>query len=183
MKQSIKKHLYGLLACLMLVSCNNQETLQTYFVDRQETPNFTSADLPTSIVSLEETLLTDDQKDAYQSIKRLNFLGYKIKDTSNLADFNAEVSKVKNILNGSNYNDLMEFNSHGGKVVVKYLGDDEKVDEFIVFGNSKDMGFGIVRVLGDDMSPAKIMALTEALKNADIDEDQLKGLTNFFVGE
>ncbi|RSK39347.1 DUF4252 domain-containing protein [Mangrovimonas spongiae] len=180
MIQSIKKYLYGLLACVMLASCNSGETLQTYFVDRQETPDFTSADLPTSIVMFDKATLTEEQKAAYESVEKLNFLGYKIKDSGNLTTYNTEVAKVKTILNDTKYKDLMEFNDRGGKVVIKYLGEDDSVDEFVVFGSSKDMGFGIVRVLGDNMSPSKIVTLTKAIREADIDTTQLKGLEGFF---
>jgi len=46
--------------------------------------------------------------------------------------------------------------------------------------NSKEKGFGIVRVLGDDMEPAKIMTLGDALKDADFDDKQLQGFSDFF---
>ena len=57
---------------------------------------------------------------------------------------------------------------------------DDTADEFIVFASSKEMGFGIVRVLGDKMSPEKMMTLADAMKNSDIDESQLGGIMDFF---
>ena len=177
--QSIKYTLFSLLAVIMLVSCNNGESLQTYFVDNQETPDFISADLPTSIVELDESTLTEDQKIAYKSVKRLNFLGYKIKE-NNLATYNSELLKVKNILKDEKYNELIEFNDSGNKIVVKYLGDDDSAEEVIIFGSSQEMGFGIVRVLGDDMRPEQMAALVNALQNADFDQSKLNGITDFF---
>ena len=179
MNSSIKKLLFSLLACIVLVSCNNGQSLQTYFVDNQETPDFLSADLPTTIVKIDESTLSKDQKEAYNSVKRLNFLGYNIKE-NNLEDYTLELSKVKSILNNKKYNDLIEFNDKAAKVVVKYIGDDDTADEFVVFASSKDMGFGIVRILGDNMRPEKMATLVDALQNADFDESQLNGITDFF---
>lgn len=179
MKQSVKNIVLAVFTTIVLVSCNNGVTLQRYFVDNQESGNFTSVDLPISIVNLDESKLTEPQKEAYNSVKRLNFLGYKL-DKNNVEAFNTELAKVKAILKDKKYNDLMEFNDKQAKVIVKYLGDDDNADEFVVFASSKDMGFGIVRVLGDHMSPEKMMTLASAMKNSDIDESQLGGIMDFF---
>lgn len=179
MKQSVKNIVLALFTTMVLVSCNNGATLQRYFVDNQESGNFTSVDLPISIVNLDESKLTETQKEAYNSVKRLNFLGYKL-DKNNVESFNTELAKVKAILKDNKYNDLIEFNDKQAKVIVKYLGNDDNADEFVVFASSKDMGFGIVRVLGDHMSPEKMMTLADAMKNSDIDESQLGGIMDFF---
>ena len=42
------------------------------------------------------------------------------------------------------------------------------------------MGFGIVRILGDDMNPEKMVTLISALQNANIEEDQIGNIMNFF---
>lgn len=179
MNPSIKLTFFSLLACIMLVSCNNGESLQTYFVDNQETPDFISADIPTTIVELDQTTLTEDQKEAFNSVKRLNFLGFKLTENNQDA-YAQELSKVKSILNDKKYIELMEFNDRAAKVVVKYIGDDDAADEFIVFTSSKDMGFGIVRILGNDMRPEKMATLVNAIQNADIDSSQLEDIAGFF---
>ena len=179
MKTSIKTIFYGLLAIIMLVSCNNGPTLQTYFVDNQESANFISADIPTSVVSLDETELSEDQKDAYNSLQKLNFLGYKMNE-SNTDEYKAELEKVKLILQDKKYIELMEFRDKAMKFQIKYIGDDESAEEVIIFANSPDMGFGIVRVLGNDMRPEKIATLANAVQSADFDESQLNGITDFF---
>src|SRR5690554_7201088 len=92
MNPSIKLTFFSLLACIMLVSCNNGESLQTYFVDNQETPDFISADIPTTIVELDQTTLTEDQKEAYNSVKRLNFLGFKDRKSTRLNSSHVRIS-------------------------------------------------------------------------------------------
>ena len=163
----------------MLVGCNNGESLQTYFVDNQETPDFISADIPTTIVELDETTLSEDQKEAYKSVKRLNFLGFKLTD-SNQDVYNQELAKVKSILSNKKYIELLEFNDKAAKVVVKYIGDDDAAEEFIVFTSSKDMGFGVVRILGNNMRPEKMATLVDAVQKANIDSSQFEDVIGFF---
>ncbi len=180
MKQSIIKLLIGSFLITAFISCNQGPTLQSYIVDNQETNNFTTIDLPTSVVSFDESKLTDDQKQAYKSVKRLNFLGYTMKD-GNEAEYKEELQKVKSILKDKKYKELMRMgNNEDGKVLIKYLGSETKIDELIVFGNANDQGFGILRVLGKNMQPDNMVKLVDAMQNADIDEDQLKGITEFF---
>jgi len=179
MQTTVKYIVTTIIAALLLMSCNDGVTLQRYYVDNQESTNFTTVDLPVSIIKLDETKLTEEQKEAYNSVKRLNFLGYKY-DESNEAEYNAELVKVKTILKNKKYSDLMDFNDKSAKISVKYLGDGDESDEFIVFASSKEMGFGIVRILGDNMSPEKMMTLADAMKNSDIDESQLGDIMEFF---
>lgn len=179
MKQSIKKSLLSLLALIMLASCSNKESLQTYFVDNQETASFTTIDIPTSLVNFADDSLSDDEKNAFESVDKLNFLGYKL-DSSNLDNYKAEMDKVKTILSDEKYIELGEFSLQGSKMVVKYIGNDDIADEFIIFGNSSDVGFGVLRVLGDDMSPAKLYMLAQSMNKGSFDESKLSGLTDFF---
>ena len=180
MKQSIIKLVIGSFLITAFISCNQGPTLQSYIVDNQETNNFTTIDLPTSVVSFDESKLTDDQKQAYKSVKRLNFLGYRMQD-GNEAEYKAELQKVKSILKDKKYKELMRMgNNEDGKVLIKYLGSETKIEELIVFGNANDQGFGILRVLGKNMQPDNMVKLVDAMQNADIDEDQLKGITEFF---
>jgi len=168
-----------LLTLIVLASCSNKESLQTYFVDNQETASFTTLDIPTSIVSFEDSTLSVEEKLAFESVDKLNFLGFKL-DSNNLDNYQAEMDKVKNILSNEKYIDLGEFSMQGSKMVVKYIGDDDIADEFIIFGNSKDFGFGVLRVLGDDMSPAKLYLLAQSMNKGSVDNSQLQSLTDFF---
>lgn len=42
------------------------------------------------------------------------------------------------------------------------------------------MGFGIVRILGDDMNPDKMVTLISAFQNANIEEGQIENIMNYF---
>lgn len=179
MKRIFNYVAFTLLIGAIFTSCNSDPTLQRYFVDSQESANFISQDVPLSMVKIDDSQFTEDQKEAYNSVKRLNFLGYRANE-SNVEELEAEVAIVKEILSDAKYQDLMEFSDKGNKIVVKYLGDDDEADEVIIFGSAKELGFGVVRVLGDDMSPDKMVTLVSALKDANVDESNVQDIMNFF---
>lgn len=179
MKRAIKYIIYTFLATAFLTSCGDGVSLQRYYVDNQESKNFITQDIPLSMVEIDKSSFTQEQTEAYNSVNKLNFLGYK-SDASNLENFNAEVAKVKTILSDSKYNDLMEFSDKGNKILVKYVGDDDEADEVVVFGSAKDTGFGIVRILGNNMNPDKMITLIEAFQKANIDKKQVEDIMNFF---
>jgi len=52
---------------LLLVSCNSEPSLQRYFVDHQELPNFMSQDVPISMLKVDEASFTAAQQEAYKS--------------------------------------------------------------------------------------------------------------------
>lgn len=130
---SLTKHIVVLVVLVATIfSCNQNPSLQTYFVDNQEKPNFLSLDVPVSMLNIDQTKLTEDQKEAYNSVQKLNMLAYR-KDSVATADYKDELSKVKAILDDDKYEELMRGgNSTDGKFMVKYVGEDDDIDEFIL---------------------------------------------------
>jgi len=179
MKRAVQNMLLSLFTTAILVSCSSGPTLQTYFVDHQEEPNFISQDLPISMLNMDTATFTEEEHEAFKSVKRLNFLGFKANE-NNAEVAKAEIATVKNILKGEKYKDLIEFSHKGNKFTVKYIGTDEEADEFIILGDSKEIGFGVVRVLGNDMNPSKMMTLANSLQKADIDTSKLNSIQSFF---
>lgn len=144
-----------------MVSCDSNPTLQKYYVDSNENNDFISVDIPASLLSLKNENTSAEVKETLKSIKKVNFLGFQLKD-SNKAEFKIEKQKVKEILKNPKYQELF---SMGGKqsVSVKFLGEEDAIDEIIVYGSDKDKGFALVRILGNKMDPSKMMALAEEL--------------------
>ena len=179
MIQSIKKSIVMLLLVVAYTSCNQGPTLQTYFVDNQVKPGFLSVDAPISLLNIEKVNLTEEQKEAYESIDKLNILAYRL-DNSNMAEYDVELANVKTILKNPKYEELMRGgNSVDGRFMVMFIGDVDNVDELILFGNAKDKGFVVARVLGNDMNAGKIMSLQSVLKDMDFENANLKGITDF----
>ncbi|NRB59299.1 MAG: DUF4252 domain-containing protein [Winogradskyella sp.] len=180
MKQSIKKIIAMLTLVVAFTSCNQGPSLQTYFVDNELKPGFISADLPTSLINVENVDFTDEQKEAYESIDKLNVLAFKV-DVDNIEEYKEELKKVKVILKNEKYEELMRGgNSTDGKFSVNFIGDVDSIDELIVFANANDKGFLVARVLGDDMNAGKLMSLQSALKDMNFEDANLNGITDFF---
>lgn len=118
---------------VLVMGCQPQPTLQTYFVDHQETPSFISMDIPISFLEADKLQLTKNQEKAIHSIKKLNMLGYSLKSGSEEI-YAKEVQTIKTLLKSNKYNELMRMgNSKDGRIHISYVGDEEAVDEIIIF--------------------------------------------------
>ena len=180
MNSSIKTIIMMLFLVVTLQSCNQDPTLQSFYVDSELAPGFTSLDVPISLLKIDETLLDEEQQEAYDSVDKLSLIAFVTEET-NKEQMAIEYAKVKTILENPKYEELIRGgNSTDGKFVVKCIGDGDNVDEFILLGNSNEAGFAVVRVLGDDMNFAKIMKLASVLDEGNIEESQLKEITKFF---
>ena len=180
MKKSIKTLSIAILGMVMLLSCNNQKTIQEYYVEKQESNDFIAIDLPASIVDVSESA-SEETKATMKTIKKLNVLAFKL-DDENRAEFEKEQAEVKQILKNDRYNELMRMKHEGMNIVINYQGSDEAVDEFILFASDDSKGFALARVLGDKMEPAKIMKMAEDMKNLDADSSALAELGELFSG-
>ncbi len=180
MTQSIKKLSVISFLVATLMSCNQGPTLQTYYVDNEQRPGYAQYDAPTSLINIDkvEMEMTDEQKEAYKSVDKLNILVYT--PTDSLQGISEEIAKVNKILKDPKYEELIRGNTEDGKFSIKYIGDVDNVDELILFGSSKDRGFVIARLLGDNMNAGKIYSLRNVLQNVTIDDSNLDRLTEFF---
>lgn len=165
MKNSIKKLSLVLLAAFVLVACNNQPTIQEYYVKKQENDNFIAIDLPASLLKVEDGA-SDETKKTMSTIKKLNILAFKVTE-SNAAEFKTELAQVKSILKGDQYSELMRMKHEGINIVINYQGEDDAIDEFLLLASDNDKGFALARVLGDKMQPEKIMKMAEDFNNID----------------
>jgi hypothetical protein len=163
------KKVYQLFLFVLLVtmaSCSSEQSLQQYYVANSENPNFLSFDVPVSILDLKKADLSAKQQEAIASLKKLDVLAFK-KTSENTADFSSEKTAVKAILKNDDFIELMKMNTPYGKATVKYLGDEDAIDEVIIYGDNEDQGFALIRVLGDDMNPANMLQLLQAIQKSD----------------
>lgn len=155
------------LMALMVMSCNTEQTLQEYIVESKENNEYMSIDMPASIIHLEKTNITEEEKATLATIKKMNFLAFRLSDT-NKEMYLTEKQKVKKILKQQGITELMSVKGKIGDVVVGFVGSSEAIDEVIIFGASDDKGFAFARVLGENMNPADILKIAQHLK---IDDD------------
>lgn len=165
----------AILALLTFVSCNSEPSLQKYFVENTDKKDFIALDVSPTILNLDSTKLSAEQKEAINSFDKMNILAFKAND-KNQVQFEAERNKVKAILKDPKYQELMKVGSGKDGASISYVGSDENIKEFIVFANRKENGFAVVRVLGNNMNPNNIMTLMSVLKESKIDMEQLKPL-------
>ena len=180
MIQSIKKIAVMLVLVIAFTSCNQGPTLQTYFVDNELKPGFVSGDIPASFLNVEQVILTEEQKEAYESIDKLNVLAFTLGE-DNKEVYKTELAKVKTILKNDKYEELIRGgNNIDGRFKVMFIGDVDHIDELIIFGNANDRGFMVARVLGDDMNAGKLMSLQSVVKDMNFEDANLNGLQDFF---
>ena len=74
----------------------------------------------------------------------------------------------------------MKYGSNKQGETLKYLGEEEAIDEIIVFASDDEKGFALFRLLGEKMEPAKMMKLMSAIEKGDLDVSKLESLGNIF---
>ena len=163
------------LASILLLSCNSEPSLQKYFVEKSEDKDFVALDVSPNIINVDKSKLTPEQKTALESFDKMNILAFKL-DDKNKAQYEAESKKLSQILKGKEYQELMKVGSGKDGASVSFVGDDEHINEFVLYANKKENGFAVVRVLGKDMNPTTIMNMVSILKESNLDLEQLKPL-------
>ncbi|WP_309609168.1 DUF4252 domain-containing protein [Flavobacterium sp.] len=164
---------------LLLFGCKSEPSLQKYFVENTENKNFVSVDLTPKMLNVDAQKLNTSQKEALNSFEKVNVLAFKINDT-NKSEFEIERAKVTTILKNEKYQQLMKFGSGKEGAQISYVGTDDHIEEFVIFGNKSENGFAVVRVLGKDMNPTHILEMISVLKNSNINTNQLKSLESIF---
>lgn len=151
-----------LLVAFVTVSCKN-ESLQTYLVESQEKEGFITFDLPASVLQLSLDKASEEDKKAYESIKKINITGVPYKNLDETS-YEAEKERLKSILKKSSYKELMKFKKDGANAAIYYSGDADAIDEIIAFGYGKEMGVGVARILGENMNPSQILQMVQKAK-------------------
>lgn len=163
---------------LLFVSCNQEPSLQKYFINKSEQNDFFVMDLSNSFIDTNKMTLSEKEKKALNSFEKINILAFK-KDSLNEKKYLTEEGEVKKLLNDKKYQELIRFGNHkeGGKIYA--LEEGNKIDEFVVFVNQKEKGFVVLRVLGDNMDLSQVMNLASLIGKANLNIDQLKPLGEY----
>ena len=163
------------LTSLLLLSCDSKPTIQKYFVVNSENKDFLALDISPTILNVDKTKLTAEQKKALESFDKMNVLVFKL-DENNQPQYEVESQKITQILKDKSYQQLMKVGSGKDGATISFVGDEDDIDEFVVFAKRKENGFAVVRILGNDMNPNNIMTMLSVLKESKIDTAQLAPL-------
>lgn len=166
------------ITALVLISCNDK-SLQKYLVQKQDDPKFMKVDIPTSLLEGENSNLTAEEKEILSSIKKINVVAYPIKD-ANLTEFEVEKQELESILAQEQYKDLTRINSNDWSATLKYTGDDDTIDEVIVFASDNTKGFAVFRLLGENMRPEQMLQLMKTIEKGGVDLSPIGGMMKGF---
>jgi ribosomal protein L23 len=174
MKSVLKFISAAFVIVISTIACDNNPSLQKYYVDSKENSEFISVDLPSSIIQLKDTEVSEELKNTLETIKKINFLALQLTET-NEELYTVEKQKVNTILKNPKYKQLMRMNIGKANVSVNFIGEDDAIDEVVLFGADNNKGFAVVRVIGENMNPSDIMKLANEIK-LDGDSEQMKQL-------
>ncbi|WP_420573962.1 DUF4252 domain-containing protein [Kordia sp.] len=144
-----------MLVIIGISSCSDKNSLHNYILDNAEKIGFSSSTIPISSIKGQGLELTEKQEEAFNAIERVNVLVYQVNQEKK-EEFTAEKAKIKSILKQSKYEELVNLGSKG---LIKFVGEEEAIDEIVIFVANKEMGFAVTRIVGDDMTMNKFMEL------------------------
>jgi hypothetical protein len=156
---------FAIFLILTLTGCNQDQTLQEYFVEKQASDSFVSLDIPSSILSLKSNA-SEESKKAMASIKKVNLVLYKIKKEDQ-KEFLMEKDQIKRILKGKKFSELMRMKKENMNIQLTYIGGEDFIDELVVFASNDDTGLLVARVLGDHMRPEDLSTLVKDIERID----------------
>lgn len=165
MKKIARLTLVIFFTSIAFIACEKEQSLQEYFIEKQESNNFISFDVPAGVLQLDENA-TQDTKETLASLKKLNVIAFRINETNKL-NYTSEIDQVKNILKNDKFNELVRMKHEKASIMVKYLGTDDAIDEVILFASDQSKGFAVARLLGNKMQPEKIMKLIQNMDELD----------------
>jgi hypothetical protein len=139
-----------------------QPDLEVFIFDKQEQPGVISFDIQSGLLSETETL-DEDAREALKSLKKINVLLFPVKKAQDDIRNRKDIEQLDNILKKDKYQPLMSFGSGKSKAKMYLVGDEDQVDEIIIYARDKDKGWGLFRLLGKDMNPAAMMKVLKHL--------------------
>ncbi len=167
-----------ILGLVALTSCSDK-SLQKYLVEKQDDDKFVKMDVAASLLQGRNSNFTQEEKDILNTIKKVNVVAYPIKE-GDTADFEKERNELKNILDQDQYKELTRIKSNDWNATLKYTGEEDAIDEVIVFASDDKRGFAVFRLLGENMRPDQMLKLMKSAERGDLDVSKLEGFGKIF---
>lgn len=168
------------LIMMLFASCSQEPTLQKYFVEKSNQPGFFTLDIAPTFIKTDSLKLSAEEQEALKSLHKFNILAFTAND-KNKEQLKNEKEKVKALLKGDEYEELMHVGSAEQGASIHTIGEGDNLEEVIVYIHQKEKGLTVVRVLGEDMNPNNIMTLIGLLQKAPLDKEQLKPLQSLMI--
>jgi len=165
-----------LLLVFLATSCKNEKSLQKYLVETSGKEGFITGDIPVSSLISAKADVSEEIKETIKSVQKIN-VAFLQKTTENQALYETEKNTLKNIFTNNNYKSLGKMKAQGMNVTLYFTGETDAIDEIIAFGYSNEVGVGVARLLGKNMSPAKML---EMMNYINVNQESMKDFGNIF---
>lgn len=163
-------YLVPLLVVILTISCKQGQSLQQYFVEKMEDSSFLIVNLPLALDSLFKNNLTPQEQKFIEGVGKLNLLVYR-KDSTSAASYQNEVTQLKNILASTRYQHLMDFKAFDtAQGNLLFEGETDQINEGIIFIETAQYGFGVLRILGSDLNPGVLLGLSKKINPEQIEK-------------
>ncbi|CAM1343612.1 DUF4252 domain-containing protein [Tenacibaculum amylolyticum] len=177
------KKLYLLIVlCVIstMISCK-KESLQGYLIETQENTSYTRLDFSTSMLASFLENASEEDKGTFESVKKVN-IAFLPMNKATEEEINVERKRLKTIMKDTDYKSLIRINDKRGKGTIYYAGEADAIDEIVAVFYVKEFGFGVARVLGENMNPAKVMSMVQKT-NLEKNGPNLEKIKDMFGGE
>ncbi|MGO1751554.1 MULTISPECIES: DUF4252 domain-containing protein [Psychroflexus] len=161
----MKKYLTIIILAL-LVSCQNQQSVQEYLVEKQNDPAFKTMSLTPDILLASYDGLSEEQIKTVKKIKSVNFAYLSHDDQK----FTSESETLENIIKLESYESLMRMNDGSQKMNLLYLGEPEDIDELLFYGKSENFGMILSRVNSKELEPNDMVKIVKILEKLELDQ-------------
>ena len=175
-KASFLKGLGFLSLMVFAMACSKGPSLQSYYVEKSEDPNFISLTVPASILNIAVDSLGADQQEALATLKKLNVLIFRNTQQDDNQLLNTEAATIQKILAKGTYIELMKLRSEGYQGSLSYLGTEDAIDEMVIYAKGGKEGFALIRIMGEGMNPKHIKPFVEALQKSKAKPEDFKNL-------
>ena len=163
----IHKSLVVLGVMFIVMSCQQEMSLQSYLVEKENDSSFISASLSSNLIFQNLDTLSTELNTSLRKIKKVNLLALsKNKGGDNLANENDQLNAV---LSNSEYDILMQFNSSDRIAKLLYGGEDSNINDLILYGFDDQKGLLLLIMHGEDMNATDLYNISQSAQQLNFD--------------
>lgn len=173
----LKNIIIIVITIILALSCKREETLQRFMAENQERNDIIAFDISSNMLTLKENAEKSENIEILKTIENASIIAFNL-DSTNQKTYKQDVEKLNIVLNSKKYNELMRMGKGQNGVKVLTLGNENTLDEVIVYSKDDKKGWVIVRITGKNMAIDKIMGLINKIDINDV--EQIKKIVAIF---
>ncbi|MFY7810141.1 MAG: DUF4252 domain-containing protein [Flavobacterium sp.] len=167
------------IVLVVFMSCNNKPSLQKFMVENTDKKDFIALDFSSDVLNIPKNKLTKDENEALKSLKKINVLGFK-KNQTNDKEYEINKNKLFEMMKDTTtYQEIMKVGNLKQSAAIYVLENKKGIEEIVIIGNRIDVGFGIIRILGENMKEDHAITMVGLMNKVTINPEQLKPFKEF----